>query len=205
MSDLSDLNGHFTSLRIAECLVMNENLKNLDFYLHELLPCLLTCVVNKSLSKTPAEDHWALRDYAASIIAKICEKFGRFYGELQGRVLKTYQDAFIKENKPLITRYGGINGVCTLGELNVISILIPFLKSTPFLENLEKTSHGGLSSQEYFRVENDSTFVRRIEAFRVLNAIKVALLSVPDSKVKWDLLESIGYENVSEDYSLFFV
>ena len=150
MSNLSDLNGHFTSLRIAECLVMNENLKNLDFYLHELLPCLLTCVVNKSLSKTPAEDHWALRDYAASIIAKICEKFGRFYGELQGRVLKTYQDAFIKENKPLITRYGGINGVCTLGELNVISILIPFLKSTPFLENLEKPIMGGFPHKNIF-------------------------------------------------------
>ena len=58
--------------------------------LHELIPAVATCVVSKQLCLKPETDnHWALRDFGARLIAQICrwvvrlciESAGMSFGE----------------------------------------------------------------------------------------------------------------------------
>ena len=41
--------------------------------LHQLMPPVLTCIVGKQLCRNPAtDDHWAVRELAAAVVAAIC-------------------------------------------------------------------------------------------------------------------------------------
>ena len=42
--------------------------------LHEFVPAVCTCIVSKQLCMRPeADNHWALRDFAARLMAQICK------------------------------------------------------------------------------------------------------------------------------------
>jgi len=93
------------------------------------MPAILTCVLNKQLCENPTDDHWALRDYGARLVAQICDRyvcicksifiltnhgpcrFGQTYENLQARVSKTYHQAFIDPSRPYTTQYGAIIGM----------------------------------------------------------------------------------------------
>lgn len=62
-----------TLLLMANCLLTSKYI-NIEPYLHQLLPSILTCLVGKRLCMEPDEDHWSLRDYAAELIQLICNK-----------------------------------------------------------------------------------------------------------------------------------
>ena len=47
------------------------------------MPSVLTCVVAKRLYEKPTDDHWAVRDAAADVVADICRKFSTDYQKLQ--------------------------------------------------------------------------------------------------------------------------
>jgi hypothetical protein len=45
------------------------------FQLHEFVPAVCTCIVSKQLCMRPeADNHWALRDFAARLMAQICKQ-----------------------------------------------------------------------------------------------------------------------------------
>jgi len=75
-------------------------------YIHQLIPAILTCVVGKRLCAEPLENHWKLRDYAAELVALVCEKFGPSYDTLQPRITKTLLGAFVNPARPRTTHYG---------------------------------------------------------------------------------------------------
>lgn len=204
-TSMNNLASLWTCVNLAECLVTNESLAQLDLYLHDLLPSMLTCVVAKSLGQSPAEDHWALREAAASVIASMCRRFGSQYANLQPRVASIYREA-INMEKPLTTIYGGIVGITSLGPLVVNSLLVPFLRGTEFLHHVEKTSHVGPSTAEYNAVEEDTHFVCRLEALRVLLAVRKALSyscrSLGDYKDKWDIVQQVGCQDISHSEEL---
>jgi hypothetical protein len=77
------------------------------------------------LSSSLAEDHWALRDFAASLVALICDRFGRNYGTLQPRVTKTLLHALLDPTKSLATHYGAIRGLTELGPMVIEVLLMP--------------------------------------------------------------------------------
>ncbi len=60
-------------MNLAQALFDNPNL-NVEPYLHQLIPAVLTCLVGRKLSQSPVEDHWQLRDYCAALIAYICNR-----------------------------------------------------------------------------------------------------------------------------------
>lgn len=110
-------------------------------YLHQLMPSILTCVVTKHLGEKASEDHWALRDYASSLVALICKQFGSAYHTLQPRVSKTLLHAIMDPGKPFTTSYGAIVGLSLLGD-EVIKILIfPIVK--PFSSRIEAEIKSG--------------------------------------------------------------
>jgi len=98
---------------------------HIEPYLHQLMPSILTCVVGRRLSEHSSEDHWELRDFAASLVAHVCQTFGRSYATLQPRVTKTLLQAFLEPNKPLPTHYGGIRALAALGPQSIGLFIVP--------------------------------------------------------------------------------
>ncbi|OQS05221.1 transcription initiation factor TFIID subunit 6 [Thraustotheca clavata] len=120
-------------LRMARALLHNVGLR-IELYLHQMIPAILTCILNKDLCANPTEDHWAVRNYGARLIAEICSRFGDTYDNLQPRVSKTYHAALLDPTKPFTTHYGAILGLMYLGPLVMERLLFPHL--TKYLEAL---------------------------------------------------------------------
>lgn len=61
------------------------------FELHELIPAVVTCIVSKQLCLRPdVDNHWALRDFAARLMAQICKTFSTTTNNIQSRITKTF-------------------------------------------------------------------------------------------------------------------
>jgi len=134
MHHLRDLDMLVVLMRMTRSLLTNDSIL-IEPYLHQLMPCILTCMVGKRLCNSPEENHWALRDYAAAIIKHICSRFGHAYKSLQPRVTKTLIQALLDEKKPLTTHYGAIKGLSVFGPQVVEELLLPHLKS--YMSRLE--------------------------------------------------------------------
>ncbi|CAG8835118.1 23774_t:CDS:2, partial [Racocetra persica] len=106
--------------------------------LHHMVPAILTCVVRKKFGLDP-EYHWRIRDSAARVLAKICDRFGMEYNTLQPRVIKTLLSALIDQTKSLSTHYGCIVALGALGREVIKTILVPNLKTySEILEQRKK-------------------------------------------------------------------
>ncbi|KAJ3299164.1 Transcription initiation factor TFIID subunit 6 [Borealophlyctis nickersoniae] len=114
-------------MRLTRAMLSNPNLF-VDPYLHQLVPNILTCIVAKRLSEQPTDDHWALRSFAAQLVAHICHKFGTAFPTLQARVTKTLLRAFLDPLKPLTTNYGAMVGLAELGPEVVRLLVVPNVK-----------------------------------------------------------------------------
>lgn len=122
-----DLPVLFALMRLVSALLDNEALV-MERYMHQLLGPVLTCIVGKRLCANPRENHWALRDFTADLIRRICSKFSRHYPDVQSRVTKTFLQALGDPQKPLTTHYGAMVGLGCLGQHVVDSFLKRRLK-----------------------------------------------------------------------------
>jgi len=133
-NNLSNLPILTSLMQMSYALIHNSQL-NIEPYLHQLCPPILSCLVGKRLCSTPAEDHWTLREFSANLIAFICQKFGRSYSNLQPRITRTLAKAFLDASKPLTTHFGAIVGLAKLGPHVVKALILPHLK--PYMKLLE--------------------------------------------------------------------
>lgn len=59
--------------------------------LHELIPAVMTCIVSRQLCLRPdVDNHWALRDFAARLVAQVCKNFSTTTNNIQSRITKTF-------------------------------------------------------------------------------------------------------------------
>lgn len=108
-------------LRMIKALMENPNLY-LEKYLHELVPSIITCIVSKQLCPKPEVDnHWALRDFAARLMAQLCRAFSCPTNNIQSRITKTLCKALYNEKAALATHYGAVAGLVELGLEVIIS------------------------------------------------------------------------------------
>jgi histone H3/H4 len=153
----------FSLMRLSRALLTNPHFK-VETYLHQLLPPILTCLVGKRLCAKPRENHWALRDFAAELIAIICAKYGPAYSSVQPRITKTLNDALMDVKRPLTTHYGAIVGLGVLGAHVVDLLLVPSIVdySNLVLTVLDDTADKPKS-------------IRRMEAAKVYGALAWAV------------------------------
>lgn len=111
-------------MKVVNALLENEHIQ-IEPYLHQLMPPVMTCLVGKKLCSKPTEDHWSLRDRSAAIVSLICNKFSGTYTNLKPRISKTLLHAFLDTSKPLCTHYGGIVGLAALGPYTVQVLVLP--------------------------------------------------------------------------------
>ena len=179
----------WTALDVSRSLLGNPHLKNLDLYLHELLPHLLNCLLGKSISESPTDDHWKLRDAIAAHIADICQSFEELYPTLRRDIVQVYSNASVSADRPLTTQYGGVIGLSALG-LDTVSEVLGRLKVRgDYLLKLIALVEGS-------EVEISTTSVteRKNEALILLNAIRGAFSNSEIAPEFWPVLDILGYE-----------
>ncbi|XP_059831189.1 transcription initiation factor TFIID subunit 6 isoform X4 [Hypanus sabinus] len=110
-------------MRMVKALMDNPTLY-LEKYLHELIPAVVTCIVSRQLCLRPdVDNHWALRDFAARLMAQICKNFSTTTNNIQSRITKTFTKSWLDDKTAWTTRYGCIAGLAELGH-DVIKTLI---------------------------------------------------------------------------------
>lgn len=89
----------------------------------------MTCLVGKRLGDPSTYQHYALRDYAASLTKLVCKRFGEASHTLRPRLTRTCLKHFLDPSKPLGTHYGAIAGLAAIGGRESVRVLIvPNLK-----------------------------------------------------------------------------
>ena len=94
--------------------------------LHEIIPSVATCIVSKQLCTRPeADNHWALRDFAAKLMAQICKTYTTTTNNIQVRVSQLYCSALKQDKFPLSSEYGALTGLGVLGSEVIRVIIVP--------------------------------------------------------------------------------
>ena len=115
-------------VKMVRALLENTTL-SLEKYLHELIPAVLSCLINRQLCLRPeAEDHWNLRDLAAKILGEICKKYSNEVNSVQSRVTRILSQALGNHTQGLAVHYGAVAGLVELGQDSVKSLVIPRIK-----------------------------------------------------------------------------
>ncbi|KAK0137619.1 Transcription initiation factor TFIID subunit 6 [Merluccius polli] len=104
-------------MRMVKALMDNPTLY-LEKYLHELIPAVVTCIVSKQLCLRPdVDNHWALRDFAARLMAQSCKTFSTTTNNIH----------WLDEKTQWTTRYGCIAGLSELGADVIKTLILPRL------------------------------------------------------------------------------
>ncbi|KAL8189181.1 hypothetical protein R6Q57_028747 [Mikania cordata] len=159
---LNDFQLLFALMHLVWSLLQNPHIQ-VEPYLHQLMPPVVTCIVAKRLGNRVADNHWELRDFTAKLVATICKRFGHNYSSLQTRLTKTLLKSFLDRKRTLTQHYGAVQGLAALGSNVVRLLLLPNLKTyLGFLEEI--------------LLQNKKKELMRHEAWRVYGALLVSLL-----------------------------
>jgi transcription initiation factor TFIID subunit 6 len=70
-------------------------------------------MVSKQLCNRPEIDnHWALRDFAAKLLAQFCRTFHTSANQLQTRVTRMLSKALLADSTHMAGKYGAVTGKC---------------------------------------------------------------------------------------------
>lgn len=101
-------------MRMVKAILDNNSLY-LEKYLHELIPTIVTCIVSKQLCMRPeADNHWALRDFAARLLSQACKTYNTSTNNIQVRLTRLLTKA-LDAGTPLSSTYGALSAMCELG------------------------------------------------------------------------------------------
>ncbi|EMC94271.1 hypothetical protein BAUCODRAFT_227564 [Baudoinia panamericana UAMH 10762] len=120
------------TMQLLDALLDNKSLY-LAPYVPGIIPSVLTCLIGKHLG-SPAQDgattHFALRDYAASLLSKIARQYASSSSTLKPRIARSCLKSFLDSHKPYGTHYGAILGLTMIaGAEGVRALILPNLKA----------------------------------------------------------------------------
>lgn len=112
-----------TMLEVIHAMLVNDTIY-IEPYIHQIMPCLLTPLLSKRVGSNPSStESFAVRDFAASLLNKICETYSESYYSLKPRVTRTLLKGFMDANRSVASWYGSIVGIRGLGS-DVIRVVI---------------------------------------------------------------------------------
>jgi transcription initiation factor TFIID subunit 6 len=183
--NLSSLFTLTQSMMLVAALLDNPSLY-LAPYVPSIVPSVLTCILGKRLG-SPNQDgtttHFALRDYAASLLSMIARKYGSTSSTLKPRIARSCLKHFLDSHKTLGTHYGAILGLTMVAGAESVRTLI--------LPNLKAYSEGVL--QTAMAEEG-----KREDAEYVLKAIVKALALLERDEVKQEELGDVVWQRIQE-------
>ena len=120
------------SMQLIAALLENQSLY-ISPYVTSIVPSVLTCLIGKHLgsgSQDGARTHFALRDYAGSLLSSMARKFGSTSSTLKPRIARSCLKHFLDSHKPFGTHYGAIIGLEMIaGADGVRALILPNLKA----------------------------------------------------------------------------
>ena len=133
------------------------------------MPSILTCLVAKRLGdpqRATSRQTYAVRDFAASLLSLILERFCKSYSTLKPRITRALLKAYLDNKKPFTTHYGAITGLRVMGHEVVRAIVVPHLRiyADVLLQPVLGEGQGDLSQRQ--------------DAEKVLEAIMVYSLRI---------------------------
>ncbi len=123
-------------VRMIGALLDNSTLL-LEKYLHELVPSLISCLINKQVCMRPeSDDQWSMRENAAKVLARLCRKYSSSVNNIQPRITRILCQALkssptgiaSSQNQGLAVHFGVMAGLCELGSDAITSLVVPRLK-----------------------------------------------------------------------------
>ena len=130
------------------------------------MPSILTCLVAKRLgdpSRSTRRETYQLRDFAASLLKRVLERFSASYSTLKPRITRALLKAYLDNKKPFTTHYGAIVALTMMGREVVRTLVVPNLKI--YAEHLLEPAL------------NEGDLSQRDDAEKVLEAIMVLWMS----------------------------
>lgn len=120
------------TLTLTAALLDNPSLY-LAPYVPALVPSVLTCLLAKHLG-APATDgtttHFALREYAASLLSTIARRYGASSSTLKPRIARSCLKHFLDPHKPFGSHYGAVLGLTMIADTDGIrALILPNLKA----------------------------------------------------------------------------
>lgn len=119
-------------LLLVQALLENHSIY-MEPYVPALVPSVLTCILGKHLGTASSDGvttHFALRDFAASLLSRISAAYGASSSTLKVRIARSCLKAFLDSHKPWGTHYGAVLGLLTIGGSEVVrSLILPNLKT----------------------------------------------------------------------------
>ncbi|KAF3840722.1 hypothetical protein F7725_006584 [Dissostichus mawsoni] len=107
--------------------VVQNNLALL-IYLMRMVKALMDNPTLKQLCLRPdVDNHWALRDFAARLMAQSCKTFSTTTNNIQSRITKTFTKSWLDDKTQWTTRYGCIAGLAELGPDVIKTLILPRL------------------------------------------------------------------------------
>ncbi|CAO3689655.1 unnamed protein product [Umbelopsis ramanniana] len=157
-----------------------------DPYLNQLMPAIISCMVGKRICENPKDDHWSVRDFAARLMALVCQRYGKSYHTMQPRITKTLLHAFLDVKKPITTHYGAIVGLSQLGREVIRTVILPNTKA--YADNILREP-----------LQADGT-IRQLEASKCRDALTDSLLILieEDKQAQIDSGEEQAMEDLDD-------
>lgn len=166
--DLEQLN---RLMFVARGLVLNPCVY-LGAHTQSLVCSVMYCILEPlAASINPLNDHWALRDLAAHLLAHIIALYGDVVAGLYHQVLLTLQKVLVDPVRPLCSHYGAVVGLSALGWKAVERVLLPHLHT--YWSNLQPVL-------DDCSVSNGQV---KADAHKVYGAIMVAVEKLVKNKV----------------------
>ncbi|KAK9235781.1 hypothetical protein V1525DRAFT_408899 [Lipomyces kononenkoae] len=122
--NLKDASMLYLMLEVLHRLLTNPTIF-IEPYIHSVMPPILTLLVGKRLgsSQSSNEEHYKVRDFAASLLQQVCTQYGDTYHTLKPRVTRTLLKAFMDSSKSIGTQYGALSGLRAIGQ-EVVRVLV---------------------------------------------------------------------------------
>ena len=135
-------------LRMTKSLLDNDTVL-IEKFLHEMIPSVLSCVLNRTLCSRPeSEDHWSVRDLAAKILAHICTKYSNSVNNIQTRVTRILSQSLLN-NTGLAIHYGAVVAFAELGPELLRTCVIPRLRQEgDFIKGSQSPTSGQVRLSE---------------------------------------------------------
>jgi histone H3/H4 len=98
---------------------------HLDVYLDHLLPALLALLLGRSLGASPADDHWRVRDAAATLLRDALSRYGDEYPSLLPRAAQALAAVLSDGAAALPSVYGALRGLTLSGARTLQALVAP--------------------------------------------------------------------------------
>ncbi|KZF20308.1 transcription initiation factor TFIID subunit D5 [Xylona heveae TC161] len=173
-------------MQLTSAMLDNSSLY-VDPYVASIIPPILTCLIGRRLggggggaggggvdsnnaSGPSPLAHFALRDIAASLIAKISTKYAKASHTLNPRLARTCLKHFLDPHRSFGVHYGAIHGLTAIGGADIVRVLI-----LPNLKPYDGILQDRIAEDQGSQQQPPGTSSKKIEAEKVVDAILSAL------------------------------